>query len=95
MNADKILQKYENRIVSPGGEVYLNCHDSLNFIVQCESHKIPIYGIDIVKITPLETVSPLDKTIEYHDQYRVYECSTKFVKDQMDDEWNYAIFVVD
>jgi len=95
MNANEILEKYEPRIVSPGGEIYINYSDSLDFIAQCEKYKIPILGIDIVKVTNLKTVSSLDKTIEYHDQVDVYLSAKSFIESQMDTEWNYAIFVVD
>ena len=68
INVDSILEKYKNKIVSPGGEVYLNCLDSLDFIEQCQKYKIPILGIDVVKVTEKVTMSPLDKTIVYRDQ---------------------------
>jgi hypothetical protein len=94
INVDSILEKYKNKIVSPGGEVYLNRLDSLDFIEQCKKYEIPIFGIDVVKITEEVTMSPLDKTITYHDQEDVYESTKKFVGDQMNAEWNYAIIVI-
>ncbi len=93
MKVDDILKMYKNKIVSPGGEVYLNLTDSLDFIMQCEKNRVPIWGIDIVSITERGTLSLLDKTIVYCDQESVYSCSLNFLKTQMDDEWNYATIV--
>ncbi len=93
MKAKKFLEGYPARRVSPGGGVYLNCVDSINFILQCKKHKIPIWGIDIVKVAEKTIMSPLDKTIAYRDQKEVYVSALEFVRDQMDDEWNYATIV--
>lgn len=95
MSTNHLLKKHKNKILSPGGEIYLNHFDSLDFIDQCGELKIPIYGIDIVKKTKFATISPLDKTIVYHDQIGVYASARKFIKDQMNTKWNYAIFIVE
>lgn len=95
MDVNDILEKYKNKIMSPGGEVYLNRSESLDFIAQCEKYEISIWGIDVVKVTKEKTISPLDKTIVYRDQIDVYSSAKGFVRSQMNDEWNYAIFVVD
>jgi len=93
IKTEYLLKRYEQKIVSPGGEVYLNKNDSMNFIGLCEEYEIPIYGIDIVKVTKTSTESPLDKTIVYRDQKEVYISALAFIKDQMNYEWNYAIIV--
>ena len=93
VNVEVLLEKYKNKEVFPGGEVYLNRPDSLNFIRECEKYHVPIWGIDIVKITKQAVVSSLDKTIVYDDQEAVYSCSLHFLETQMDDEWNYATIV--
>lgn len=94
MNLEDIVKRYKDKIVSPGGEVYLNLTDGLDFIGQCEKYNIPIWGIDVVKVTKEGVLSPLDKTIVYDDQIDVYSSAKAFVESQMDEVWNYAIFVV-
>lgn len=93
MRRKNIFRYYRNKIVFPGGEVYLDCFDSLDFISRCNMLKIPIYRIEIVKITKNTTVSSLEKIIDYDDQREVYCSAEEFIRDQMDDEWNYATIV--
>ena len=94
MKAQEIFEKYNNKKVRPGGEIYINRDDSLDFIMKCEKFLIPIYRIEIVKLTHDKTQSSLNKIIDYDDQQDVYKSAANFIEDQVDEEWNYATFVV-
>lgn len=94
MKIQEILQKFSQRKVVPGGEVYLNFEDSLTFIAECERYSIPIYRIEILQKTDSTILSSLDKIINFDDQVAVYSSAKAFIKDQMNDRWNYVNFVV-
>ena len=93
VDADTMLKAYKNKIVFPGGEIYLNNSDSLDFVSKCEEYKISIFRIEILKITKSETMASLDKIFDCDDQVDVYEGARNFINSQMDYEWNYATFV--
>lgn len=79
-------------VVERFGTLYRDKQEALDFVDELAKTGIPIYGLEVVKLTKLKAESTMYKTIWFTSQENVYERARVFIKDQMVGVWNYVEF---
>jgi hypothetical protein len=79
-------------VVERFGTLYRDKQEALDYVDELAKTGIPIYGLEVVKLTKLKAESTMYKTIWFTSQENVYERARVFIKDQMVGVWNYVEF---
>ncbi|HEY8403481.1 MAG TPA: hypothetical protein VIK71_02620 [Flavobacteriales bacterium] len=79
-------------VVERFGTFYRDKQEALDYVDELAKTGIPIYGLEVVKLTKLRAESTMYKTIWFTSQENVYERARVFIKDQMVGVWNYVEF---
>jgi len=79
-------------VVERFGTLYRDKQEALDYVDELAKTGIPIYGLEVVKLTKLRAESTMYKTIWFTSQENVYERARIFIKDQMVGVWNYVEF---
>lgn len=79
-------------VVERFGTLYRDKQEALDYVDELAKTGIPIYGLEVVKLTKLRAESTMYKTIWFTSQENVYERARVFIKDQMVGVWNYVEF---
>jgi len=79
-------------VVERFGTFYRDKQEALDYVDELAKTGIPIYGLEVVKLTKLRAESTMYKTIWFTSQENVYERARIFIKDQMVGVWNYVEF---
>ncbi len=72
--------------------IYRNKQESLDYIEQLSKLELPIYGLEIVKLSKAKPETSMYKTVWFNNQENVYELARTFILEQMIGAWNYAEF---
>ncbi len=74
------------------GTVYRDKQESLDYIDELAKKNIPIYGLEVVRLTQHHAETSMYKTVWFDNQEGVYDHARTFIKEQMAGVWNYAEF---
>jgi hypothetical protein len=74
------------------GTLYRDKREALDHVDDLSKADIPIYGLEVVKLTKTKAESTMYKTIWFPSQDNVYEQARVFIKEQMVGVWNYVEF---
>lgn len=77
-------------VVERGGSIYRDKQECLDHLETMRVSRIPIYGIEVVKLGKLSAETNHYKTIWFTNQEHVYDLASAFIKEQMAGVWNYA-----
>lgn len=77
-------------LIERGGSIYRDKQECLDHLYHLSKNRIPLHGIEVVKLSRYQAETNLYKTIWFEDQTDVYERAATFIKEQMVGLWNYA-----
>ncbi len=81
-----------NAVIERNGSIYRDKQESLDHIDLLEREQLPIFGLEVVKLSRNRAESDMYKTIWYTSQDNVYDSARNFIREKMGGLWNYAEF---
>jgi hypothetical protein len=87
-----IMHRNRQALVKRGDATFRDKQESLDLLEFLEAEKIPVYGVEIVKLSSKSVETDMYKTVWYQDQKDVYHKARVFIKEKMGGAWNYAEF---
>ncbi len=82
--------KSRRALIERGGSSYRDKQECLDHLHFMSKYRLPLHGLEIVKLTMDNAETNLYKTVWFETQVNVYDIAAAFIKEQMVGEWNYA-----
>lgn len=79
-------------VVERNGSFYRDKQESLDYVDELAKKELPIYGLEVVRLTKLKAETTMYKTVWFNNQENVYDLARSFIKEQMVGLWNYSEF---